>query len=56
MFVLLEQPASSGIGVPGSLFKEQTLERALFSKNLLILFLSEVNFFFLPPELLKGLI
>ena len=51
VFVLLGPVASSGGGGPGSLFEEQTLESASFSKNVFEFFLSEVNlFFFLPPN------
>lgn len=59
MFVLLGPTASSGVGGPGSLFEEQALESASFSKNFFNFFLSKVNlfFFFSPPSKpLKGLI
>lgn len=49
MFILQGSTASSGIGVPGSLFKEQTLESASFSKDLLKQLLFETNFFFFSP-------
>lgn len=48
MFVLLT--VGSGVGGPGSLFEEQTLESASFSKSLLNLFLSEVNRVLFSPQ------
>lgn len=51
MFVLLGPTASSGVGGPGSLFEEQALESASFSKNFFKFFLSELNLFFPLPSL-----
>lgn len=55
MFVLQGSMATSGVGVPRNLFKEQTFESAGFIKDLVKL-LFEINFFFFSPKPLKGLI